>query len=99
MEDICYEYDELLIGNRENFSRDLFYGVEPGGYNERMAFECIRYAIESVLNWNPDTAVQKFDSYIIRTMRLDGLLRYIDFPPDLEFGDIPLLLRCCLQAA
>lgn len=92
MEDICYEYDELLIGNRENFSRDLFYGVEPGGYNERMAFECIRYAIESVLNWNPDTAVQKFDSYIIRTMRLDGLLRYIDFPPDLEFGDAKYIL-------
>lgn len=92
IDDIIGEYDDLLIGRRKAFSRDLFYGAEPGGYNEKMALECIRYAIESLLRWDADTAVQKFDSYIIKSLKLDTVLRYIDFPPDLDFGNAKYIL-------
>ena len=45
MDDIIFEYDNLLVGRTDEISLDYFNGIEPGGSNERTALCCIRYAI------------------------------------------------------
>lgn len=91
--DTCFiDYDDSLIGRIPFVDAYNFYGPEAGGANERKAVECIRYAIEEILEWTPDDAVQKFDSYMIRIMRLDKLLTYINFPVEVPFGNTRYIL-------
>ena len=86
--DTCFiDYDDSLIGRIPYVDAYNFYGTEAGGANEKKALDCIRYAIEKILEWTPDEAVLKFDSYIIRIMRLDKLLSYINFPVEVPFGN------------
>ena len=92
MDDIIFEYDNLLVGRTDEISLDYFNGIEPGGSNERTALCCIRYAIEKIIGWDEEDAVQRLDSYMLHSLKLDGLLRFIDFPPDLEFGDARYIL-------
>lgn len=92
MEELIWEYENMLIGNLSEISIDCFIGIDPGGQNERLAIECIRYVLERIMDWNTDTAIQRFDSYIIHILKLDGLLRYIDFPPDFEYGSPKYIL-------
>lgn len=87
MEELLFEYDNFLIGRFSEISPECFEGVEKGGYNEKLAINCIRYAIEKVLNWDEDTAIQKFDEYIMHIMKLESMIRFIEFPPDVEEGN------------
>ena len=60
-----HDYDDMLIGNKKRIT--TFYNQEPGGGNELIALQIIRYAIEKVLAWTPEEAVKKFDFYIDKT--------------------------------
>lgn len=84
MNELFEEYDNILIGNQNDFSLDNFNGVTPGGHNEYQALSCIRYAIEHICAWDEDTAILKFDDYAIESLKLKTLLRFIKFPPELE---------------
>ena len=77
MDDIIFEYDNLLVGRTDEISLDYFNGIEPGGSNERTALCCIRYAIEKIMGWDEEDAVQRLDSYMLHSLKLDGLLRFI----------------------
>ena len=58
-------YEDYLIGRVPSLSTYYFYGSDPGGANEKVALQLIKYAIEKLLNWTVDTAVKRFDEYII----------------------------------
>ena len=87
MDSILYDYEQVLIGNREAISQFNFYGANPGGLNQNRALSCIKYILEEILQWNIDLAKKKFDMYMIQLMKMDRLVEYIDFPPEVEFGD------------
>lgn len=91
--DTCYiDYDDTLIGRIPNIDSYNFYGPEPGGANERKALDCIRYALEDVLEWSPDEVILKFDDYIIRIMKLEKLISYISYPVEIPYGNIKYIL-------
>ena len=92
MDTIYIDYDDTLIGRTPCVNAYNFYGPKPGGANERKALECIRYALEKVLGWTPEEAVQKFDAYIIRIMKLESLVAYISFPIEVPCGNVRYIL-------
>lgn len=92
MESLFINYDDLLIGKIPKIDVDNFYGITPGGTNERKALSCVRYCIEDILNWDADTAVKKFDAYIIKVMKLEQILRFIKFPVEVRKNDPKYIL-------
>lgn len=86
--DTCFiDYDDSLIGRIPYVDAYNFYGPEPGGANEKKALACIRYVLEKILEWDPDEPILKFDDYIIRIMKLDKIITYIDFPVEVPYGN------------
>ena len=86
--DTCFiDYDDSLIGRIPYVDAYNFYGPEPGGANEKKALACIRYALEKILEWDPEESILKFDDYIIRIMKLDKIITYIDFPVEVPYGN------------
>lgn len=81
------DYDDSLIGRIPYIDACNFYGPNAGGPNESKALACIRYALENILQWTPEDSILKFDDYVIREMKLDKLLSYIDFPIEVPFGN------------
>lgn len=92
MDAMFIDYDNSLIGRIPYVDAYNFYGPEPGGVNQVKALGCIKYAIEEVLQWDEDTAVKKFDEYIIKEMKLYKMMSYIDFPTEVPFGDARYIL-------
>lgn len=86
MDSMFIDYDDALIGLIPYVDAYNFYGPDAGGANQSKALSCIRYAIEEVLQWDEETAIKKFDEYIIREMKLQKILNYIDFPTEIPFG-------------
>ena len=91
---ILVEYDDSLIGRTEYLDSANFYSVTPGGVNQALALQVIRYALEKMLEWEPKTSIAKFDRYMIRLMNLDQVVRYIDYPAEIEYGDPRYILAC-----
>lgn len=88
MDTLFLDYENSLISDDKRSIRDYeFYGTEPGGMNQQRALSVIRYALEKVLEWDVETAVQKFDDYIIRIMKLDQFTRFIYYPVEIPEND------------
>lgn len=92
MKELILDYEEVLIGNRDAISSFNFYGAEPGGNNQKRALECIRFVIENILQWNLDQAKLNFDTYMIQLMKLDRIIEYIVYPPEVCPGDTLYIL-------
>lgn len=93
MEELIYEYDNVLIGHFPSISLECFNGVEPGGYNEKLALGCIKYAMEKIMGWDEEIACQRLDEYMITQLKLTPLLRFIEFPPYITEGDPRYILH------
>ena len=91
MDPLIVEYEDTLIDKLQHVDLCNFY--EPGSaINERMALGVIKYVIEDVLRWTPDDAVQKFDSYMIKLMKLNKFVNYIEYPIEVSKGDTRYIL-------
>ncbi len=84
MDSLFSEYENSLIGTQKEIGIYNFYGAEPGGANQQRALLCIRYALEKVLGWDVETAIKKFDAYIIRIMKLERIVDFIVYPDEVE---------------
>ena len=91
-------YEDYLIGRTPALSSYYFYGSEPGGANEKVAIQLIRYAIEKLLNWTVDTTVKRFDEYMIRQLKLERIILYIDYPTEVKKGSIEYILSLLYPA-
>lgn len=81
MDTLFMDYEDSLISETPKTIRDFdFFGVEPGGANQKRALSVIRYALEDVLGWDVETSTEKFDAYIIQVMKLDRFLDFIKYP-------------------
>lgn len=87
MSTVLVNYDDSLIGRIPDVESHNFYGAAASAVNERIALECIRYAIEDVLQWTPETALKKFDRYILSLMKLNRIAAYIVYPVEVESND------------
>ena len=92
MNELKLEYLEILLGNKEGFSAYHFVNALPGGSNQQKALDCIRFAIENLLEWDVQTAKQKFDGYMIHLLKLDRLADFIVYPPELGPRDCRYIL-------
>lgn len=84
---ILINYDDSLVGRIPDVESHNFYGASASPVNEHIALECIRYAIEDILQWSPETALKKFDRYILSLMKLNRIAAYIVYPAEVESGD------------
>lgn len=76
------EYEDILRGERQRFSDFYFKGTPYS--NEQMALTIFRYACEKLLRWSPYELRDCFTRGIVNSLKLDCLLKYIDFPPELN---------------
>lgn len=90
MSELFHTYDNYLVGRKKIST--CFTGDIPGGINEKNALECIHYVIEYLLKWDKETTVKRFDNYAIKKMKLDKIIKYIDFPPEIKKGDTDYIL-------
>lgn len=51
---------------------------------ERDALEIVKYAIEGILGWNPETAMEFLDENTFNQLHLDKVMTYIQYPKDLN---------------
>lgn len=51
---------------------------------ENDALEIVKYAIEGILGWEPQTAMDYLDENIFKQLSLDKVISYIEYPKDLN---------------
>ena len=79
---LMFEYELILLGKKNSFAPYFFnYNAD---YNERMALEVFRYAIEDFLKWTPEEAKMYLNMEIVKMMKLDAIVRFIRFPAELD---------------
>lgn len=81
------DYEQVLIGNRDAISQFNFFGAAPGGSNQSRALDCIRYILEDILEWDIEESKKKFDTYIVKLMKMERLMDYIEYPDEIKNGD------------
>lgn len=86
------DYENSLIKRTNSIGAYNFYGAEPGGANQQRAISCIRYAIENVLGWEIEEAINKFDEYMIHAMKLDRIIEFIKWPSEVKVGNSRYIL-------
>ena len=86
------EYDDTLINRLDEIRTDNFYGKNQTYANQTKAISVIKYAIEEILKWDEDTAIKKFDSYILKQMKLEKIADYIDYPDEVSQRDTRYIL-------
>lgn len=86
--DLLYEYEMMLIGKKNTFSNYFFNDSA-----EKKALYVIHFAIENYLRWSPAEAVKNLDWPIIKKMKLEPLVRYIEFPPEMDEKDNLYILK------
>ena len=92
MDSTFSEYDNAVIGRIQSVDPVNFYGARAGGPNEKKALAIIKYAIEDLMGWSVDKTINEFDEDVMEVMKLDKLMHYIDFPIEVDTGDINYIL-------
>lgn len=83
--EILYEYEMILLNKKTTFSS--FFFSENAERNEKKALYVFRFAIENYLRWTPEQTKSCINYAIIDELKLNSLLKYIRFPPELDERD------------
>lgn len=78
LSDVIYEYENILLGKKKAFSSTYFELSDD--QNEQLALAIFRHAITRYLRWTPTQVRECFDWTIIYRMKLNSLMKYIQFP-------------------
>lgn len=87
LDTMLIEYEDTLINRLPEVRSDNFYGKKQTYANQTRALSCIRYAIEEILQWDADKAINKFDAYMLKCMKLTKIADYIDYPDEVSKRD------------
>ena len=93
MNPVIINYDDVIIDRASAIDVQNYYGASPGGINQKLALGCIRYAIEDILQWKGQNAVQKFDENMIHFLKLEKILSFIEFPIEISKGNPNYILH------
>ena len=80
----------VMVGRKHNYGKELFRPTadnrrEYNEEDEKTALRVIRYALEYYLGWGPEDAKARLSFPILRSLKLDGLVKNrIKFPPELN---------------
>lgn len=81
---LYYEYEQILIGNKTGFSPYYFkYG---DNLSANYVYEIMKFAFEVYLKQSPEDIRDHFNKEISELMKLEPLMKYIDFPEELDKG-------------
>ena len=80
--ELMYEYNDILMGRRRGFAPYHFQEDAMG--NHRKALCMFDYVFKRFLNWNPNMVRDFISLPLLRTMKVDCLLRYVRFPPEAD---------------
>lgn len=83
--DVLFEYENILLGKKAGFSSYFFQG--DADKNEKKALYVIKFALRYYLKWTPEMTCQYLTWKIIKCMKLDSLMKYIKFPPEMSARD------------
>lgn len=88
-----YEYEEILSGQRKNFSVSFKGSVYD---NQKEVGRIWRYAVSNLLKWTPQEAVVNMNKKLVKQLRLERTLVGIGLNPATDYiSDY----RCVLQYA
>lgn len=76
------EYEDVLIGKRKAVAPYYFNYNSIG--NMRLALQIMKYAFATYLNWSPDQLRDCLTIEIIERLKLQSLLKFLEFPPELD---------------
>lgn len=88
---LLYEYESVLLGHKNSVSNYFFSSDEDR--NEKAALYVVRFAISYYLNWSPEKAVDLLTWDIIKLLKLEGIMKYINFPPELDEKDNAYIIK------
>ena len=77
------EYENIILGKKRNYSSAIF-GSPNKEINQKNAICIMKYAFESFLNWSPEDVKRLINPKIIRLMKLENVIKYIQFPGELN---------------
>ena len=75
-----YAYQLTLLNKYKSVPLSFFDGDTKS--NEKTAIAIIRYAVEEHLHWTPEEMRYHFDDKVIKRMKLDKVVTFIQFPPE-----------------
>ncbi len=78
---LIHEYTQILCGAKSKFS-DPYFSKRNKARGEQYAYELFRIAIEIFLHWTPEQASKRLNQEVIKKMRLDIALSYINLPDE-----------------
>ncbi len=93
MSSLLTDYEEALIGKKPLDLTHHYQGNMNGGLLKQQAISCMKFALNTVLGWSISETRRSLDHYILKTMKLDNLLRYVPYPLEVPEGDIEYLLH------
>ena len=82
MSPVIYEYEEILIGKEQKYTKEIFDSSPEE--NERITLEVFRYAFDTYLRWDIDYLRKYLTLDVIEQLQLTSLLKYIRFPSELN---------------
>lgn len=80
--ELMFEYDELLLGNRNGLSQGYFANGEMA--SEQNALELMRYAFETYLQWTPFELCDWLSWDVLELLKLKPIVRFVRFPLELN---------------
>lgn len=87
---LLYEYTKVLTGEISGFSSYILGGKVPQSQNNAKII--CRLAFEIFLRWTPDDVANRLTLDILKAMKLDTVVPYLDLPDDyFNSGDYTLL--------
>lgn len=79
---IIAEYEDILMGKEKEFSQGYF-GFKSA-QNEVIALKVYKYVFEVLLRWEPNAIAKGINMELLKKLKLDKLLPYIEFPLELD---------------
>ena len=91
MNELLVEYDDIIIGKRDNFS-EMYFNKE-NRQNSKNALTVIRYSITKYLRWSKEAVSERMTPELMEKLHLQDLMKYVNFPIEYsrekDYGSIP----------
>lgn len=82
-QDLRAEYERIYLGMKKNYSSAIFAGGNRET-NQKHALTIIKYSFEHFLHWQPEDIKRYVNWKTLEIMKLDTLIKYIEFPGELN---------------
>ena len=82
LESAIADYEDVLVGKKRSMS-GYYFSYNAGG-NMKLALSIMRYAFDTYLKWPAEQLRDCLTPEIMQRFKLQALIRYIAFPPELN---------------